>query len=141
MRWSLILSTFVTVLSVLSFVSHALPVPSSDSSVELERRGRFKPAPKPAPRKVSSISTNVKVSNKNVKASSQTYRAAGMLHQDAYKVHPTTGQVTRTPLKAGQRLAYGKKTIKIPGMHAGTLLVCRSPSSLIAFRSDYRSYP
>ncbi|KAF8799723.1 hypothetical protein BYT27DRAFT_7236253 [Phlegmacium glaucopus] len=87
MRWSLILSTFITVLSMLSFVCVALVIPPS--WVELEGRAG------------------------GAKASSKTYRKASEEHDYAYKFDQTGG-VTREKLDAKDRPANGKKMLMIP---------------------------
>jgi len=86
MRWSLILSTSLTVLSTLSV---ALVIPLSESSVDLERRAG------------------------GAKASSKTYRKNSESHDYAYKFDQTGG-VTREKLKPSERQANGQKMIKIP---------------------------
>ena len=91
MRWSLILSTSLTVLSTLSV---ALVIPLSESSVDLERRAG------------------------GAKASSKTYRKNSERHDYAYKFDQTGG-VTREKLKASERPANGQKMIKIPKTDAG----------------------
>ncbi|KAF8799704.1 hypothetical protein BYT27DRAFT_7119743 [Phlegmacium glaucopus] len=87
MRWSLILSTLLTVLSTLSFVCVALVIPPS--WVELEGRAG------------------------GAKASSKTYRKASEEHDYAYKFDQTGG-VTREKLDAKDRPANGKKMLMIP---------------------------
>jgi len=114
MRWSLILSTFITVLSVLSFVSHALPI-QPPSSVELERRGVSK-KPVKAPGKSRRPAGSI-----NLKAPSRIYRAAGILHQDAYKFHGN-GEVKQEHIEPGHRFEYGSKRLKVPGTHADHVL-------------------
>jgi len=84
MRWSLILSTSVFVLSTLSV---ALVIPSS--FVDLERR------------------------TKGAKTSSKVYRQNSQNHDYAYKFD-NTGAVTREKLKPEDRPANGKKMLMIP---------------------------
>lgn len=91
MRWSLILSTSLTVLSTLSV---ALVIPTFESSIDLERRGE------------------------TAKASSKTYRKNSEKHDYAYKFDKSGG-VTREKLKASERPANGKQVIKIPKTDAG----------------------
>jgi hypothetical protein len=84
MRWSLILSISLTVLSTLSV---ALVIPSS--SVDLERRAG------------------------GAKTSSKTYRKNSEEHDYAYKFDQS-GAVTREKLKPADRPANGKKMLMIP---------------------------
>jgi hypothetical protein len=89
MRWSLILSTSLAVLSTLSV---ALVIPSE--FVELERRAG------------------------GAKVSSKTYRKNSENHGYAYKFDKTGG-VTREKLKPADRPAHGKKMLMIPKTDAG----------------------
>ena len=94
MRWSLILSISLTVLSTLSV---ALVIPSSyESSVDLERRGG------------------------DAKTSSKTYRKNSEKHDYAYKFdHSLASAVTHEKPKPGDRPANGKKMPMIPKTDAG----------------------
>ena len=111
MRWSLILSVFVAVQSVLSFLCAALPVsPSLDG---LEKRARASGDPAKIP--------------------SKAYRESSKLHPDAYHVQGLgpTGQltaetkVTKKTLKEGERHRYGHELLTSADgnkLHAGTFL-------------------
>jgi hypothetical protein len=94
MRWSLILSTFFVVQSVLSFVCVALAIPPSLD--ELERRAQ-------------GLSWS--------KVSSKAYRTNSKSHHYAYTFHQT-GDVTRSKLKHPARLRHGEKAIKFPHVDA-----------------------
>jgi hypothetical protein len=91
MRWSLILSTSLTVLSTLSV---ALVIPLSEPSVDLERRAVD-----------------------DAKTSSKTYRKNSENHDYVYKFGQTGG-VTREKLKLTDRPANGRKIIMIPNTDA-----------------------
>jgi hypothetical protein len=91
MRWSLILSTSLTVLSTFSA---ALVIPSTESLVDLERRGN------------------------GAKASSKAYRKNSEAHNYAYKFDQTGG-VSRERLSKADRPANGKAMIMIPKTDAG----------------------
>lgn len=111
MRWSLILSTSLTVLSTLSV---ALVIPTFESSIDLERRA-----------------------GETAKASSKTYRKNSEKHDYAYKFDKSGG-VTREKLKASERPANGKQVIKIPKTDAGKSIALKyiltsGPFSLTPF--------
>jgi len=88
MRWSLILSTSVFVLSTFSV---ALVIPSSESSVDLERRAG-----------------GAKTSN---------YRKNAEKHDYLYSFDQT-GAVSREKLKSKDRPANGRKILKVPKIDA-----------------------
>ena len=90
MRWSLILSTSLTVLSTLSV---ALVIPA-EPSIDLERRAG------------------------GAKTSSKAYRKNSEKHDYAYKFDKS-GAVSREKLKKGDRPANGKKMLMIPKTDAG----------------------
>ena len=95
MRWSLILSAFVTFEFVLSSICAALLVPQS--LVELERRG-----------------------TKEIRKDSKTYRNNAMNHGYAYEVN--SGSISQKSLETQkERQDWGKDMIKTSGMQAGTL--------------------
>jgi len=88
MRWSLILFTSVAVLSTLSV---ALVIPTSESPVDLERRAR-----------------------KSVKASSKIYRGNAKDHGFAYLFSSNGRGVTSKRLSAKGRLLNGQTLAKLP---------------------------
>ncbi|KAF8799706.1 hypothetical protein BYT27DRAFT_7119876 [Phlegmacium glaucopus] len=90
MRWPLILSTFITALSTLSFVCVSLIVPLS--WVEIERRA-------------------------GAKDTSKNYRENAKGHEYAYTFGGPSG-VTREKLKPDEISANGEEMLKIPGVHA-----------------------
>jgi len=92
MRWSLILSTSLTVLSTFS-AALVIPLASSDSYVDLERRAG------------------------GAKASSKTYRKNSENHNYAYKFDKSGG-VTRAKLKPKDRPAHGKSVLMVPKVDA-----------------------
>ena len=94
MRWSLILSTSLTVLSTFSA---ALVIPTSESLVDLERRAQ------------------------GAKISSKAYRKKSEDHDYAYKFDHT-GAVTREKLKPEERSAKGKLRLMIPKTDAGKFI-------------------
>ena len=116
MRWSLILSTSLTVLSTLSV---ALVIPLSESSVDLERRA-----------------------GDNAKTSSKNYRKESENHDYVYKFDQT-GSVSREKLKLTDRPANGRKIIMIPHTDAGKSIALNTyiylGRSLTAFFSNCRS--
>jgi len=92
MRWSLILSAFIAVQSVLSFVCVALAIPPSSDG--LERRAR-----------------RVRKAPDSPKESSKIYRENSKLHHYAYDFDKATG-VTREKLKKEDRLTKGESQLK-----------------------------
>ena len=100
MRWSLILSTFISVQCTLSLVADGLVLPDLlSSSDSVERR-----------------------SPSSAKASSKTYRKNAQDHQYAYKFDKSGGPVTREKLHHDIRKAYGGEVLKIPKIDAGVFL-------------------
>lgn len=90
MRWSLILSTFIVVLSALSFACVALVIPSS---VELERRGSSK--------------------RQQVSESPKVYRKNSLRHKNAYHEGPD-GVLKKSKLKLiKDRFVHGMKKLKL----------------------------
>jgi len=135
MRWSLILSTFITVLFVILFASHALPILPS-SSVELERRAPVRSS-SPSPQKTTkrgstkktspggSTSLPKKTSNRKGKpprvpghaflAPPREYRKNAMSHPIAYTF--TKSGVSAKSLAPGERIPYAKEKMHRDGDH------------------------
>ncbi|KAK2459386.1 hypothetical protein APHAL10511_008605 [Amanita phalloides] len=93
MRWSVVLSTFFTVLSLQSLISFALVTTQNEGTLE---------------KRVFGIG---KGKDKDVKASSKTYRSNSFSHPHAYDFSGPSG-VTRQSIPDGQRQSFFSKMFK-----------------------------